>query len=337
MIGDYMSNKYYEKILSFIKQDFLMPLLIFVVLFVVLNIDLPWSIYSPGGLISVKDRLNVDDASDNYYLTYVSFSKGTPITLLFASIMPEWDIVSNDEIKNEQEDMEDVEARDKIYMEEAISNSTFLAYTKAGIKPNIINNHIYVTYILENAQTDLKVGDEIISYDNVKYTDYEAFSTYIHDKKIGESVNFKVKRKKKTVEASCKLIDIEGESKIGVALSLINEYQNTPNVKYTAKDSESGSSGGLMMTLSLYDYLTKDDIHKNRRIAGTGTISLDGTVGEIAGVKYKLAGAVRKKADIFLVPTDNYKEAIELQKKYDYDIKIIEAKTFDQVLEELKK
>ncbi|MDE5630608.1 MAG: PDZ domain-containing protein, partial [Bacilli bacterium] len=320
-----------------IKIDFLIPVLIFFILFIVLNINLPWSVYSPGGLISVKDRLNVDDASDNYYLTYVSFSRGTPITLLFASIMPEWDIVSNNEIKNEQEDMDDVEARDKIYMEEAISNSTYLAYTRAGITPNIVDNHIYVTYILESAQTDLKVGDEIISYDDIKYTDYETFSEYIHSKKAGESVRFNVKRKKKNIEVTCKLIDIDGESKIGVALSLINDYQNTPDVKYTAKDSESGSSGGLMMTLSLYDYLTDEDIHKNRKIAGTGTISLDGTVGEIGGVKYKLAGAVKKKADIFLVPTDNYEEAIELQKKYNYDIKIIEAKTFDQVLEELKK
>ncbi|MCX4365133.1 MAG: PDZ domain-containing protein [Bacilli bacterium] len=332
-----MSNNKYEKILQFIKTNLLVPILIFVILYIVMNINLPWSVYSPGGLISVKDRLNVDDASDNYYLTYVSFSRGTPATLLFACLMPEWDIVSNDEIKNEQEDMDDVEARDKIYMEEAISNSTFLAYTKAGITPNITNNHIYVTYILEQAQTDLKVGDEIIGYDNIKYTDYDSFGEYIHNKKAGETIKLQVKRQKKNIDVSSILIDIDGESKMGVALSVINEYKNTPNVKYTAKNSESGSSGGLMMTLTLYDYLTKEDIHKNRKIAGTGTISIDGTVGEIAGVKYKLAGAVKKKADIFLVPSENYEEALELQKKYDYKIKIIEAKTFDQVLEELKK
>lgn len=329
-----MSNKYYEKITHFIK--FLLPLIIFVFLYIILNIPLPWSVYSPGGLISVKDRLNVDDASENFHLTYVSFSKGTPITLLFASIMPEWDIVSNDNIKNDEEDMDDVEARDKIYMEEAISNSTFLAYTKAGITPNITNNHIYITYILENAKTDLKIGDEIISYDSSKYTDYDIFSEYIQSKKIGDTVEFEVKRNKKVTKAISTIIDVDGVPKMGVALSNINDYENTPDVKYQAKKSESGSSGGLMMTLCIYDYLTDEDIHKNRKIAGTGTISIDGTVGEIAGVKYKLAGAVKKKADIFLVPTDNYKEAIELQKKYNYDIKIIEAKTFDQVLEELK-
>ncbi len=331
-----MVNKYYDRIKHFIKRDFLIPVFIFAILFLVLNINLPWSVYSPGGLLSVKDRLNVDDASDSYYLTYVSFSKGTPLTLLVASIMPEWDIVSNDDIKNDQEDMEDVEARDKIYMKEAISNSTFLAYTKAGITPNITKKHLYITYIIETAKTNMKIGDEIISYDGIEYTDYDVFSDYIHTKSVEDIVTFKVIRNKKAIETTSKLIDIDGEAKIGVSLSEINDYENTPDVKYISKSSESGSSGGLMMTLSIYDYLSHDSVHKNRKIAGTGTISIDGIVGEIAGVKYKLAGAVKKKADIFLVPSDNYEEAIELQKKYNYDIKIIEAKTFDQVLEELK-
>ncbi len=331
-----MSNKYYEKIIHFIKTD-LLPILVFILVFILLNIELPWSVYSPGGLISVKDRLNVDDADDNYYLTYVSFSRGTPVSLLMGFILPEWDIVSNEEIKNAQEDMNDVEKRDKIYMEEAISNSILVAYTKAGIMPTITKNHLYITYIVENAKTDLNIGDEVISYDDIKYTSYDEFNDYIHHKKIGDKVSIKVKRDKKNYVTESELIDIDGEAKIGVMLSEINEYNNNPNVKYTAKDSESGSSGGLMMTLALYDYLTDEDIHKNRKIAGTGTISKDGTVGEISGVKYKLAGAVKKKSDIFLVPTANYEEAIELQKEHNYDIKIIEAKTFDQVLEELKK
>lgn len=331
-----MSNKYYDKLMRFIKVD-LLPVLIFIVVFILLNVKLPWSVYSPGGLISVKDRLNVNDADDNYYLTYVSFSRGTPVTLLFGFIMPEWDIVSNDEIKNDQEDMDDVEKRDKIYMEEAISNSTYVAYTKAEITPNISANHLYITYIVEDAKTNLKIGDEIISYDNIKYTEYSEFNSYVHEHSVGDTIQLHVKRGKKDMDVECTLIDVNGEAKIGVMLSEINEYENDPNVKYTAKDSESGSSGGLMMTLALYDYLTEEDIHRNRKIAGTGTIDINGEVGEISGVKYKLAGAVKKKADIFLVPSANYEEAIELQKKHNYKIKIIEAKTFDQVIEELKK
>ena len=63
-----------------------------------------------------------------------------------------------------------------------------------------------------------------------------------------------------------------------------------------------------------------------------------GNVGEISGVKYKLAGAVKENSDIFLVPSgENYKEAIKEQKEHNYDIEIVEVKTFDEALDYLKK
>ena len=67
------------------------------------------------------------------------------------------------------------------------------------------------------------------------------------------------------------------------------------------------------------------------------TINMDGTIGKIGGVKYKLAGAVNKHADIFIAPSENYEEALELKKKNKYDIKIVKADTFEEALEELKK
>ena len=54
--------------------------------------------------------------------------------------------------------------------------------------------------------------------------------------------------------------------------------------------------------LLIYDYLTEEDITKGRTIVGTGTIDENGNVGSIGGVKYKLKGAVKNKAEIFLVP-----------------------------------
>ena len=64
---------------------------------------------------------------------------------------------------------------------------------------------------------------------------------------------------------------------------------------------------------------------------------MDGNVGEIAGVKYKIMGAVKNKADVFIVPADNYEEAKQIVNKYNYKIKLIEAKNFNQVLEDLEK
>ena len=55
-------------------------------------------------------------------------------------------------------------------------------------------------------------------------------------------------------------------------------------------------------------------------------------------VIYKLARAVKEILDIILVPSgENYKEAIKEQKEHNYDIEIVEVKTFDEALDYLKK
>ena len=61
-------------------------------------------------------------------------------------------------------------------------------------------------------------------------------------------------------------------------------------------------------------------------------------IGSIGGVKFKLAGAVSKKADVFLVPAgENYKEAIKYKKKNNYDIKIIGVSNLEEAILELEK
>ena len=93
------------------------------------------------------------------------------------------------------------------------------------------------------------------------------------------------------------------------------DYDISPKIDIKFKNSESGSSGGLMLTLTIYNAICDEDIIKNRKIAGTGTISNDGTVGEIDGVKYKIMGAAREKVDVVFVPTANYEEAVMVNSK----------------------
>jgi PDZ domain-containing protein len=102
------------------------------------------------------------------------------------------------------------------------------------------------------------------------------------------------------------------------------------------KSNESGPSGGLMLALSIYNKLVSEDITRGLKIAGTGTIDVDGNVGEIGGVKYKLIGAVKNKAKVFLCPMGNLEEAKAVAENYKYDIIVIGVASFDQALNELR-
>ena len=129
----------------------------------------------------------------------------------------------------------------------------------------------------------------------------------------------------------------DGRKLIGIALTSIYDYEVDPKITFTFSNSESGPSGGFMVTLAIYNQLIDNDISNGLKIAGTGTIDIEGNVGSIGGVKYKLKGAVDSKSDIFLVPAgENYKEAIKYQKKYHYDIKIIGISTFEEAIEKLE-
>lgn len=332
-----MDNKLYKKITSFIKENifFLLFLILIIVLF---NIKLPWSVNTPGGLLNIDKRLSGEksESTGSFNLTYVSFIQGTIPSVLLSYIVPEWDLVKNSDITLEGEDLEAATKRDEIYLEESISNAMYVAYTKANKSIKISDENNYITFILDDVKTNLKIGDIIKKIDDKDISEYDDLTNIIGNRKIGEIIEFDVIRNNKEISCEAEIIKMDNVPKVGIVISKIYEYDKNPNIEYSHKKGESGSSGGLMMSLAIYNALIEEDITKGLNISGTGTIDINGNVGEIAGVKYKLIGAVKNKSDIFIVPADNYKEAKDLKEKYNYDIKIIKANTFDQVLESLK-
>jgi PDZ domain-containing protein len=70
-----------------------------------------------------------------------------------------------------------------------------------------------------------------------------------------------------------------------------------------------GESAGLMLTLAVLDALTPDELVRERRIAGTGTIESDGTVGPVGFVARKALAAEQDGVDLFLVPHEQTAEA----------------------------
>ena len=71
-----------------------------------------------------------------------------------------------------------------------------------------------------------------------------------------------------------------------------------------------GPSAGMMYTLAIINVLSEEDITGGFRIAGTGTISTNGDVGPIGGVRQKVVGATLSGAQYILIPEANYEEAL---------------------------
>ena len=80
------------------------------------------------------------------------------------------------------------------------------------------------------------------------------------------------------------------------------------NVTYNLQDV-GGPSAGMMFSLAVIDKLTEDDLTEGHFVAGTGTISEDGTVGPIGGIEHKVEASQEAGAELFLAPAANCEAA----------------------------
>lgn len=325
------------KIKKFIKENYkIILLMILIILF--FNIKLPYYILAPGGTINITNRVVMEDykkeENGSINMLYVSEYDGTPASLLMAKIK-NYDIESNKERQISNETIKEINKRNKIMRDNSLDIATMVAYTEAGKKIDIKNRkNVVVATTIDNG---LEIGDEIITVDNVKCEEVEDIKKQINRKEENDIITFKILRENKEKEIKSKVL-LEGTNKIvGAVIITEYDYEINPQIDIKFKNSESGASGGLMLALTIYNAITEDDIIKGRTIAGTGTISLDGTVGEIDGIKYKIMGAAKNKVDIVFVPSANYEEAIMTKNKYKYNLEIVRVDTFKEAIEYLKK
>lgn len=333
-----MTNKYYAKLKKIIQEN--LGYIIFTIGIITLFwIDTPYVIYTPGSFIDLSDRITVDNTKEEINgtlgMAYVSVVKASPFFVGLSYLNKNWDLVNKDQIKYDDESIKDANEREKLSMEESISNAKLAAFKEAG-KPSTITNTRHVITYLDSGDTELKLFDEIKRVEGKDISDIESIKKIVATKEVGDYLTLEVVRKDNLISVKSVVYEEDGRKLIGVSLTNVNEVTTEPQIKLQAKTNESGPSGGLMMSLSIYDAISPLDLAKGRKIIGTGTIAPDGTVGAIGGVKYKLIGAVKNKADIFLVPKDNYEEAKKVAKDYKFNIRIISVSSLKEAIKELE-
>ena len=334
-----MTNSIYEKIKSFMKKNGKI-FVVYILLLLFISVPLPYYIDRPGGAINIKEKIKMEDAyssSGGFFYGYVSEMRATIPLYLYTFFNKDWTLLEKEDITYDNETIKESNLRSKILMEEANSNAVIMAYQKSGKSVEIVSEAYYVTYIDESADTDLKIGDQILGINGYEIQSRDELYQEIRNTEENEKVIFKVKQDGEEKEKYGIIQKIEGISLVGVTISTVRQYETDPSIEIITNKNESGPSGGLMLTLTIYDMLTEEDLTHGYKIVGTGTIEEDGSVGAIGGVEYKLKGAVKENADIFLVPSgDNYQDAIELKKERNYDIEIVEISNLDEAIAYLK-
>ena len=316
---------------KFLKEN-LKSIIFLIIMLLIINVKFPYYIEAPGGTINLSKRIDkhYEKKNGSLNMLYVTEYKGNIVTIILSKIIKSWDLyeISNQQISNE--DAHDIYIRNKVMLDNSIQNATFVAYKEAGKKIDIKDTkNIIIANIKDN---DFKIGDIILSIDNIPVENVMTIKEHVNSLNVGDEVNILIKRNNHEKNLKIKVTE---DKLLGIMVMTNYTYETEEDLDIAFKSGEGGSSGGLVLALGIYSKITGIDILKGRHIAGTGTIDIDGNIGEIDGVKYKIAGAVRNHMDVILVSPYNYEEAKKVINENKYKIELVKVSTFKEAIDYL--
>lgn len=327
--------------------------MIVIIIAVALNfVKTPYFVEKPGaaesinGLVKVKGGHKVNG---KFMLVYIYVGQANVYQYLWAKYDRNkyTTLVKEEEIKLPNENEEEYNLRQLDYMKGAQTAATYVAYKKAEKQPKLEKKGILILDVVSSmpGAKVLRSGDIIIGAEGKKVQSIDQMQPLLKGKKPGDVFHVTVKRAGKVKQVSVTIGKFPknltgGKTKYGIGITQSNQASVAarPPLSFNIKNI-GGPSAGLMMTLEIYDQLTKQDLAKGRKIAGTGTMEIDGSVGPIGGIDEKVVGANASGADVFFAPTADHEaeNAKKTAKAIGAHLKIVPVRTFDDAVGYLKR
>ncbi|MET1030079.1 SepM family pheromone-processing serine protease [Domibacillus tundrae] len=317
-------------------------------------IPLPYYVTKPGGAHELDPIVHVDggDVNDTstLMLTTIRMGPANVYSYAWASVRDYEEILPKEDVRYPHESDDEYNVRQFHLMDTSQQNAVTVAFDEAEKPYDWTYNGIYVLGVFPGmpAEKMLEAGDRITSIDGRDIKSSKEMTDYVQSKNPGEAVTIAFTRNKKKYEKTIQLrafAELDGKSGLGISLADDRTLKSEPKVKLEA-DEIGGPSAGLMFSLEIYDQLVEEDIAAGLKVAGTGTIASDGTVGRIGGIAQKVVAADRAGAQFFFAPDDelpadrsnlktNYEEAKKAAENIGTDMIIVPVKVFSDAVDYL--
>ena len=181
-----------------------------------------------------------------------------------------------------------------------------------------------------HAPGKLQPADVIFSVDGTPTPTVAKLRSVLAGVEPGDPVTLHVHRGARSVTLRIRTVDDQGRAIVGFEPAQSAHIALPFPVSIDAHGI-GGPSAGLAFALEVLEQLGHDVAH-GHRVAATGEMALDGTVGPIGGVKQKTYGAREAKADVFLVPAG---ANARVARRYAGSLRIIPVRSFAQALHAL--
>jgi PDZ domain-containing protein len=232
------------------------------------------------------------------------------------------------------------EARiDKLDIRDSKSKAAVVALRALGRKVTVQGGGVAIESVNPLARSEgLGAGMVIVGVNGTTIRSLEQLQRLLASHEAGQTVTLQVLdgEKRRTIAARLTTSpQAPGRPLIGIAAAGdVAPKVTLPRRMKVQIDTGNlgGPSAGLAFALEIYDSLTGRRLTQGRRIAVTGTIDLDGTVGIIGGMKQKAIGARRSGAELLVVPQANYADA----KRWAGTVPVVGVKTFAEALRAIR-
>ena len=225
----------------------------------------------------------------------------------------------------------------------------YVAFNRVGLDVSLTWGDIIVEQLVCEAEptefsacNQLEPGDTIRTFNGTDVESLEQLVSMLDSYRPGDTVTLQiVPHRRTTVEQRTIELIASPDDPDRTIVGFVPADTRTVDLPFEIginTDSIGGPSAGLAFTLALLDELTPGDLFGGNRVAATGTINGDETVGAIGALRQKTVAVKRAGVEIFFVPaSQSDDELAEARMVAGSSMRIVAVSTLQEVLDELDK
>jgi PDZ domain-containing protein len=323
-------------------------------------VHLPYVIISPGSatpldsqVVQIEGAQTYPDDSGNIHFLTVQVSTSEPNVwrLVTALLDPDRDVEDRDAVQGCLTDAEN-QSFNADLMDQSQNDAKYVALTRVGyvVPENPVQVRVIEVCRDAPAHGALSTGDQVLAIDGTAITDGTQLGELVRAHKPGDRVTITYDRNGVTRTASITAGKVQTEGRgtsarqscvaakgsttgttcLGVSSQGFVTYQFPIDVKINTQ-LVGGPSAGLAFTLAIIDDLTPGSLTGGTRVAVTGTIDPNGTVGEVGGVEQKAITARTNGMQLMIVP----KGEVEDARNGAGDVRVVGVRNIEEALDAL--
>lgn len=283
------------------------------------QLHLPYYALAPGDARQVNDLIRVPEdrrfpPEGEVLLSTVSLSQVNALQAVRGWLDREIDVLPENQVLGTTR-RDDFTKQNLQLMDDSKQAAAVVALRRLGYAVPEQGKGALLVQIEEGSPADgrLAQGEVIVGVDGKPATLSQEVVAGIRSRAPGESVRLDVlgvTGEPRVEEVVLARREDGAEGFLGVVLRTKEQRFDYPFEVMIDSGTIGGPSAGLAFTLGVIDSLSAGELTGGRKVAATGTMELDGTVGEVGGVVQKTAAVRSAGADVFLVPAAEYDDAI---------------------------